>query len=281
MIHTRILEGDVLELHLVRNTAHRLYGLCDGGDDLTLLLHKLYHIVDKECALVYRNGRGEKSGDVCGYRGDGARVERVVADRAVTVDDGICNVDEEEAVDHRGKEADGYLRYSLLDYKALKSLVILSECRLIFSGKGIAKTEYLDLLNLILIHHQTRVILHLSALLGMPADVSEILVSVNQADYRRGQSRNNDNERCNKAEAGEHDNEGYRTDDRADKREGSVEYADGAHICLSVGILELLIECGIVKGACIEGLCLADKYQFNMVYNKLSRDTGDHGGDLV
>ena len=110
----------------------------------------------------------------------------------------------------------------------------------------------------------------------MIAHISEVAVAEVVINDSARHSRANDEHGSDGAEGCEHYNEGHGADNRADDAEGGGENVQRAHSCLAVGVLELLVELGIVKGAEIHVASLVDYLHLYMIRHALARYGGNH-----
>ena len=103
----------------MRNATLGNCGLGKGGNDGALLLHKLYHIIDKERALVDGCGSGDKGRNVVCDRGERGGIKGVVTDAAVGKHDVVCDVAKEDAGGNGEQKSYDKAPDSLADNEAL------------------------------------------------------------------------------------------------------------------------------------------------------------------
>ena len=169
--------------------------------------------------------------------------------------------------------------YILADDQRAKSLVIDRERFVIALDELVRQVEHSYLLDHILVYHKVGVIVHLSALLGATAYVSEGLAAVAEVDYRSRDSDSRHYERHppDVLSTREDNYIAHELYDVTEDVQRLVKYLNRSVPCLTVSVLKLFVKLGAVKGGKVKILCLVHYLKLDVPYYLLARYSRNEG----
>lgn len=173
-----IAEADVLEFNGMSDVALYMKRLGDGRHDSRLFVHENDHVVDEQRSFVDRRRGRNKSADSRRYRGQRARVERIVADLEHALIHLARDKEKQTAVYRRRYRGDSGIPCTLRDYQLFHSAEITVEGLTEAFNEGVGEVEYAYLLCKILVNENLVVVVHFAAVAAAPAHIQEILLSV-------------------------------------------------------------------------------------------------------
>ena len=152
---------------------------------------------------------------------------------------------------------------------------VLVEHGAVPANEGIRQVEDADFLGKVLVDQQVGVVGHLPTVVRAAAHILKVLVPVVKIDDC-GRNRHGNDDQCRPPEhRGEDDNVGDQRNNRADHGEGGGQDLDGAVSRFAVGIFQLFIESGEVKGLQIQLLCLVHDLQLDSPHDQFARNAAD------
>ena len=258
------LQGAFLTALLGKDGNHGRLFLQEGGE-----------VIDEQSALVDGGGNPDEGPHLPRDLSQGTGVQGVGTDLIPARDHAVGEPGEEGAVDHRGDHGDDDVPHILPHDEGADAREIAVEGLAVTADEGVRQVEHANLLDHVLVDHEIRVVVHLSAILGAAAHILEVLTAVVEIDDGRG-NRDGDHDQSSPPQLGGQDHhKGNEGDDVTDHGEGGGQDLDGTHTRLAVGVLQLLVEGGEIEGAEIQLLGLVHDLQLDGSHHQLPRDTGD------
>ena len=230
--------------------------LGDGRHDGRLFVHENDHVVDEQRSFVDRCRGRNKSADSRRYRGQRARVERIVADLEHSFVYLARDKEEQPAVYRRRYRGNSGVPCALRDYQLFHTAEITVEGLAEAFYEGVGEVEYAYLFCEVLVDENIVVVVHLASVAAAPAHIQEILLSVYVVDNGRRNGKQYHYKRCKRTYGDKDRNKAYHRYDGADYREQRGDRGYWTHTRFAVGIFHLLIEIRHVEAFQIDLLCL-------------------------
>ncbi len=200
--------------------------VADAGLNVPLLVHKKYHVVNKEGALVDSGCGGNQSGHTGGDGSQGAGVEGIVADFALAADNAVGDKEKQAAVHRCGHKGCQDAPNALLHNQPPDAAKIAGEDFFIIENKHIGQVKEPQLLDRVLVHEHVRIIGHLAPILGMEEHVLKVLFAIGEGDNGAGQGEQNHNQRRKPGHSGQDEDETHHRNQGADNGEGVGDHLD-------------------------------------------------------
>ena len=145
----------------------------------------------------------------------------------------------------------------------------------------VRKTEQADLLDHILVDHESRIIVHFAAVNGAAAHVVEVLAAVDEVDDCRRNGNRDDQPRCCRENCRHGNNVNDNGDDCGNDRKEALQNVNRTVACFTVGVFQPFVEFGIVKGGKVDFFCFFDDGNLDLIGDKLARDAVQNVVDVL
>ena len=169
--------------------------------------------------------------------------------------------------------------YILANDKRAKPLIIDRERIVVSFDELVRKVEHSYLLDHILVYHKVGVIVHLSALLGATAYVSEGLAAVAEVydSSRDRDSRHYERHPPDVLRACKYCDIAYELYHVTEYIQRLIDDLNRSVPCLTVSVLKLFVKLGAVKGGKVKILCLVHYLKLDVPYYLLARYSRNEG----
>ena len=240
---------------------------------MLLGLHEGDQIVNKERSFVDGCRGGDQRGNTSGDGRERPRVQRIVTDHILAREHARGDKSIENTINHRGQDGKPHVPKALVEDQPAQSAIVAVKHLLILVDKHVFQIEHADLLDAVLVDHNIRVIVHLTAFLGTEAHIAKVFSAIDKVDDRRGHGNRNDTHRRQRDRRGNDGNVADKADYIADHTEGRRQDRDRTVARLAIGVLQPLIKLGQIVGTDVDVLCLLHDAELDAPNHLLTRNT--------